>query len=531
MRYCKHLTAPTPQSEALLNNTIKQIKNDAGMYVFKAEDEVLLRRFLLLGTEEGTYYAGEHKLTQEAAKHILNMLQVDGEAVLKITHQMVKEKSVPKHDPALFILTLACASINQDTRQYAYTLIPKLCQTSTHLFMFLSQVLSLRGWSRGLRTAVGNFYMKRSDTQIAYQVLKYRNRAGWSHRDVLRQIHLKPDTNQLSNIFQYIVGKYEPIKHRTEYDQLPSLILQYEAVKNLSSLDLKLDTLRKGELTWEMIPTNLLKEPKVWEILAGRLPYIALLRNLGRMSSLGILGSKVQGVTSVVTERLLNKAVMQDSKVHPAAILNALINYGRGYGEKGKLRWTPSPAVLDALEQALDLAAATQVPTNRRILLAVDVSGSMQGSKIAGMSITPAQAAAAMASTILKTEPKAELAWFHTTAFLAKIGAKNSYQEILQAAKIGGGTDCSAPFRMALDEKLEYDAIIVLTDSQTTGGSFHPIEAWEAYKTQVNPKAKVVLVGMAANEFSLFPPTDPSAITITGFDTTALQIITEFINS
>ena len=62
--YPKHATGPTPQRAAIPGREKEMGKNDAGGYAFKIEPWTQLRRFLIFGTEEGTYYAGERKHTQ-----------------------------------------------------------------------------------------------------------------------------------------------------------------------------------------------------------------------------------------------------------------------------------------------------------------------------------------------------------------------------------------------------------------------------------------------------------------------------------
>ena len=43
----------------------KMVANDAGGYVYALDDWARLDRFLILGTEGGTYYASEARLTRE----------------------------------------------------------------------------------------------------------------------------------------------------------------------------------------------------------------------------------------------------------------------------------------------------------------------------------------------------------------------------------------------------------------------------------------------------------------------------------
>ena len=74
MKYADILSADVPQTEALDE---RQVKNNAGGFVFAIDDWARLDRFLILGAEGGTYYVSERKLTQENAGVVTRCLAAD----------------------------------------------------------------------------------------------------------------------------------------------------------------------------------------------------------------------------------------------------------------------------------------------------------------------------------------------------------------------------------------------------------------------------------------------------------------------
>ena len=67
--YTAHLnTAVTSQSEPIPGSS--QVKNNAGGYAYKVDKWTQLRRFLVIGTEGGTYYVGERKLTADSISNV-----------------------------------------------------------------------------------------------------------------------------------------------------------------------------------------------------------------------------------------------------------------------------------------------------------------------------------------------------------------------------------------------------------------------------------------------------------------------------
>ena len=69
---------------------------------------------------------------------------------------------------------------------------PQFVRTGTHLFEFVDYVTMYRKWGRGLRTLIASWYTTKDADALAYQVVKYRQRGGWTHRDLLRKAHAKP---------------------------------------------------------------------------------------------------------------------------------------------------------------------------------------------------------------------------------------------------------------------------------------------------------------------------------------------------
>ena len=151
--YRKHFsTRKTPQSEAIPGK--EMVKNEAGGYVFPVDDWKRLDRFLILGSEGGTYYASERKLTIENAQAVTRCIDTDGPRVVARVVEISDTGRAPKNDPALFVLAMCAGMGNLDTRQAALNALPKVARIGTHLFHFLEYVEGFRGWGRGLRRAV-----------------------------------------------------------------------------------------------------------------------------------------------------------------------------------------------------------------------------------------------------------------------------------------------------------------------------------------------------------------------------------------
>ncbi len=194
-------------------------------------------------------------------------------------------------------------------------------------------------------------------------------------------------------------------------------------------------------------------------------------------------------------------------------------------------------------------AFETVEPANKRMLLALDVSGSMDMGQVAGAPLTPREASAAMALVTIATEPKTQCLAFSAAgkqAWKSPFGSRLSgYTDGLSPLALSpkqrlddvvknmrgmdfGGTDCALPMLYALDKKIAVDVFVVYTDSETWAGKLHPVEALQRYRAEMNIPAKLIVVGMVSNGFTIADPNDAGMLDVVGFDAAAPAIIADF---
>ena len=91
-----------------------------------------------------------------------------------------------------------------------------------------------------------------------------------------------------------------------------------------------------------------------------------------------------------------------------------------------------------------------------------------------------------------------------------------------------GGTDCALPMVEALKHRWAVDTFVVYTDSETWAGNIHPAQALREYRERMGIAAKLVVVAMASNGFTIADPDDAGMLDVVGFDTATPQVITDF---
>jgi 60 kDa SS-A/Ro ribonucleoprotein len=180
---------------------------------------------------------------------------------------------------------------------------------------------------------------------------------------------------------------------------------------------------------------------------------------------------------------------------------------------------------------ALTLALPTE-STGKRWLLGLDVSGSMGMGTVAGVpGLTPRVASAAMALITAATERDvAFLGFCHELVPLA-ISARQRLDDVVSTVSglPFGGTDCALPMVWATKHKAKVDVFVVYTDSETWFGSIHPMQALRQYREKMGIRAKLIVVAMTSNGFSIADPDDAGALDIVGFDSAVPAVMADFV--
>jgi 60 kDa SS-A/Ro ribonucleoprotein len=550
MAYLKEIFTRRPAQSAPIPGA-GQVPNSGGGYGWAVDDWTRLRRFLVLGSEGGTFYVSERALTKGNAKAVERCLAEDGVRAVAEIVRVSTEGRAPKNDPVLFALAMASASEDEATRKAALAALPRVARTGTHLFQFATFVEAFRGWGRALRRAVGRWYAAKDPDVLALQAVKYRQREGVTHRDLLRLAHPGARVsagNPALEVSAEHARLFEWIVRGGGTDGLPRLVEGFVRAQASDSAAGTAALVREYGLPREALPVEHLAAPEVWEALLEDMPMTALVRNLATMTRAGVLAPGSAG-TARVTAQLGDGERLRRARVHPIAILAALRTYASGQGVRGRHTWNPVGAIVDALDAAFYATFENVEATGARLLLALDVSGSMTMGSVAGVpGLTPRDASAALALVTAATEPRHEVVGFYAGRGGWKSKTRSAWslgsdgvtplpisprQRLDDAVRTVsdlpfGGTDCALPMLYAIAQEREVDTFVVHTDSETWAGDVHPAQALADYRRVSGIDARLVVVAMVSNGFSIADPRDPGMLDVVGFDTATPELIADF---
>ncbi|KAK6056660.1 TROVE domain protein [Cooperia oncophora] len=558
------------------------VVNTAGGYVFAVSDESRVRRFIILGTDGGTYYSyGERAYHDKDFD--LGRGSINSERVYKFNCPGRN----PKQDPLLLALALCARQVynvsdlaakgsesgggdaDKLRRKYlnelhksAFSIVNDVCRIPTHLFTFvkycemISQSTQAEegkkstGWGRLMRSTIQQWYASKSPEQLAMHLTKYPQRGGWSHRDLFRLAHpklkkealprsswnmnrdLKTRKRNLSKEdaeLEQPASKYSAVQMDVELgSRALDLVESVLALKHEKDEAKVVEAIKKHHLVREHLPTEMLNSVAVWQALLENMPMTAMIRNLGKMQSINVL---TDAYRDMVVAKLTNEAELKRAKIHPIQVLMAKKVYESGHGDKGKLEWKKDEKINQALEDAFYKSFFNAPPTNKRFCFAFDVSGSMTA-RISGTMLSCRAASAALSLISLKNEKTVECVGFCDELVelpfngdwtLSKI---ENYMNDLSF----GSTDCALPMLWAKEKKKEFDVFVVYTDCETYFGDVHPYQALRDYRESSGiTDAKLIVMGMTATNFTIADPEDAGMLDIVGFDSAVPTLLYDFV--
>jgi 60 kDa SS-A/Ro ribonucleoprotein len=513
-----------PATKAMPN----QIANNGGGYSYEVSKWDRLLRFLILGTEGGSYYQSESVLTKENAQGILECIAEDANKTFETVFDVFSKNRAPKDNTVLFALALLC-TIENSAKRKAMASISTFCTNGTKLFILCGYLKTLSGWGRSLKRSIAAFYAEKNEEQLVYQILKYRSREGWTHKDVLRLTHLRPGGFQ-NDVFAFVCANEEKLAQNNFKNKM---IRDYVALSQDRSEKLAIEFIKKYKASWEMLPTELLNNASIWKELVYSTPLTALIRNLNRLTKLELL-TEGSDIESYVIKQLTDVEKLKKAKIHPFNMLKYWKTYSSGKGFEGKGSWEANSKIVAAMEQAYYLSFSVVEKTDKKIFIAIDCSDSMtwSSSNIKGTNISSREGAAAMAMTVVKTEniENVIVKGFSRDLVDLNLTKNMSLNEVMEAMRRvhASSTNFSAPVEYALKHKIFVDAFVAYTDNEVNCG-INPTAIFKEYRDKINPKAKLIVVAFTAGKFTVANPEDRGMLDMVGFDSSAPDIMREFI--
>ena len=613
-----------------------QIANNAGGYSFALPLEQEWMRYLIIGSksDNGSFYQCGGTIATTISRCIMAAVlsPTTCEHLIRDIVDVSVNARAPKQE--MTMMSLAAAIVfppDNKCKAQALEAINQVCRIPTHLFMLVQYIRDLsqdkarpgKGFGKGVRRALTEYYTSRGGLELAVLVTKYKNREGWTHEDLISLLHINPanmkddggrlvlewimkkdkperkiDANPAKGIVETVLpAKMERVEFLARLMAIPTTdragtgaeeskgfmktivsaigsvmgggssgvsgsgivigegedkkVAEDPLVATARFLKALIDMAKTGEkkdattaiaimeqnkkIQREHLPTELLNTPQIWNSLLSGMGMTALVRNLGKLSQVGIMSTRAPEIIKMLNDP---KAV-KESRIHPLQVLVGMKTYSQGKGDLGSMTWAPNSYIIVALSTTFRQAFGNITPTGKRFMIGLDVSGSMTMSMCAGAkNITPREGSVAMAMMTLHTEGAQNVHIYGFSnvfySFNGKIRPEMTIQEAIRATDVPfGATDCALPMTEALKmytrSGVGIDVFCVYTDSETYAPTVHPQVALEEYRRVTGIDAKLIVVGMVANQLTIADPKDKNTLNLAGFDTSTPELISMFV--
>ena len=242
----------------------------------------------------------------------------------------------------------------------------------------------------------------------------------------------------------------------------------------------------------------------VWASLVAhnKLGPLALLKNLRNIAE-----NCSSSVVDEACAQLRDAQTVKNCGILPAQYLTA-------YGAIGT---TPNAVKLKlAIDDSVEIAAGNVPSVGKRVLIAIDESGSMTS--------VEREPAAIFAATLLKANPEADLMYFATNARYAKVNRKAPIMELMQEIRNGmqaGATDFNTIFNVA---NKAYDTIVILSDNEGWMSGGAPTKARQLYVDTYGANPTIFSFDLGGDGSLMFR--EDSIITLAGYS----FLIFKFLN-
>jgi 60 kDa SS-A/Ro ribonucleoprotein len=502
----------------------RQVPNDSAGFVFQADILTRLERFLILGAEGSTYYISHQEHALRNVQTVTQALAQEPIKAIDLALDVSVKGRAMKQDAGLYLIAEALKHPTIEVRQHAAHVALQMTRTGSTLLSLIAYIGKERGTGKIVRGLINEWYNSRTAREVAYQVLKYANRATWTHGDVIRRGHPKPSTPDHDAIFKWLLHNTEKNGAYALEGEIADYLRGYDALR-IGDERTVLGLVERFGFTHDMIPSERLTA-NVWRLLLEKgLAMTALTRNLGSLTAKGLLDEHavLMGVVEAFRQERITKG-----RVHPMTLYQALKVYASGKGVRGSLTWNPKRQVIDALDRAFYLAFGNLTQSNKRIHVALDHSGSMTTGNVLGMpSTTPAQASVAMGAVLAHQYPYATFTLFGTTINRTEAISPNRRLDDIERSirRVGEATD----FSVAMNYHAKHDlgeALIMFTDGQVNTGQHVHTSIAELHRKR--GAVKVVGAFTESNWTSLTID-DPLYLGIVGFDSSVPQLLTGFL--
>lgn len=334
-----------------------------------------------------------------------------------------------------------------------------------------------------------------------------------SLRDIVRMVHPRPATPARSALLAYLVGRPH------DAAALPPLVREFEAFRQAGNRQ----SLATPDVPFQMLASLDLSTAE-WTAIARHATWQTTRMNLATFERHGVFADG--RMVRLVAARLRDPALIRAARPFPYQLLTAC-----------KAAAGLPTVIVDALQDALEIAVENVPPVTGRTYVLADVSGSMHSPvtghrRGASTACRCIDVAALVAAALMRRNPQTEVVPFSDDVVPCRLNPRDSVVTNAEklAALPSGGTDCAAPLEWLNRHWMMGDLVVYVSDNESwidgAGGGHRPtrtLEAWSVF-TRRNPGARMVCIDIQPNRTTQAPEAD-GITNVGGFSDQVFDVI------
>lgn len=476
--------------------------NEAGGAAYQRDPEAALALYAVTGCLNGTFYAD----AQTQLDTLVALCDAVTPAFVAKVALYARQHAHMKDVPALLLAYLACRYGELFERVFD-RVIDNGRMLRNVVQIVRSGALGRKSMGSRPKRLVSQWLAKASVNHLMSAAIGEKPSLG----DVIRMVHPHPQDAEREALYAWLIGK------PCLADKLPAIVREYEAFKADPSGEVP-------DLPFQYLTAMPLSAVQ-WKVVAARSSWQATRMNLNTFLRNGVFEDA--RLVQQIAARLRDADAIKRSRVFPYQLMVA---YRAAVGSM------PEP-ILEALQDAMEVATASVPVLRGDVALAIDVSGSM-ASPVTGYrrgattKVTCVEVAALMIACIKRGNSRARVIPFAETVRELKLNARDSVltQAQQMARMVGGGTSVSAPLAQLNRERVAPDLVVIVSDNQSwmdtrRGGGTETMRQWAALKSR-NPQARLVCIDLQPYATSQAQEA-PDVMHIGGFSDAVFELLAD----